>query len=514
MKNILPLLSLIVLLISMNACHKPSQDLISPNQSFPPTLIPTLAPPIPWTEITTDSSEGNGVVCITKLVKWGPQYFPEIISLNPHDEIVFPGAVFNYESFQKGTYQPIIGDRKPIIFSASLPGSGVDLVKTIEEPALSNFREALRDMLNPYTGVTPSKLSFTRKEILSEKHFALKIGGNLRSATFDIAAHFNFENSEVKSRLLIEFTQEYYSIDLDIPPPGLENWFDTSLDNEDQLGEFSPVYVSSVRYGRKVFVLVESKTMTYNQLAGLDVNLNGVINGGSLVADQTMNKLLDDRSIKVAVMGGAADSGIKLIESIEQFNEFLHDGANFSSQSPGVPLSYTLRFVANNDIAKLQLYDEFQITECFPNTAEIEVPDLTFLYPKHINGDGEFNSNGPNVEVKVWLKPNNSNKELWLYTTFSLKEIGGDSTEGLGGWEKLVYVAPGNRKIHSVVTDNYSEWIFEDTDDALNTLNLSEEDIVRKIEVMGDTAGDDLGGTDANHSFLSVYFNPINIKLY
>lgn len=518
MKKILSLLGLFTLILCLNACKKDKETDPEPTNPTEPTTfnnppIPPATPPTSWVESIIDSTEGGGMICKTKLVKWGPQY-QEVISLNPQEDVLYPGAIFNYESFQRGTYQPIIGDRKPVTFSTSLNGSAIPQRRTIQEPSLSEFREEMRTLLMDYDGVTPADMSFTSMEILSERHFDLAVGGNLQSTNFDIGAKFNFNNSAIKSRLLVQFTQKYYSVDLDTPEPGLESWFEAELSNQDQLGSFSPVYVSSVKYGRKVFILIESKTLSMEQLSGVEANFNGILLGGSVSADQTMSKLLEEKSIQVVVMGGAADVAVDLITDIHELNNYLKAGANFSIQSPGIPLSYTLRFITNNDIAKLQLYDEFTLSECFPNTAEFEIPDLTFLCPEHIAGDAEFAANGPNIEAKVWLSKENDNKELWVNVTYNLKETTGDFSEGAGAWRYQVFKAQGNRKIHSVLTANLSEYIDEDESDAMHTQHFDETELVRKMEIMGDTAGDDLGACDANHAFISVYFNPVKLKLY
>ena len=65
-----------------------------------------------------------------------------------------------------------------------------------------------------------------------------------------------------------------------------------------------------------------------------------------------------------------------------------------------------------------------------------------------------------------------------------------------------------------MLTANLTEYIDEDESDAMHTEHFDETALARKMEIMGDTAGDDLGACDANHAFISVYFNPVKLKLY
>lgn len=524
MKNFLCLLCLLFVQITFNACHKddpiPTDPVVTPTPVipvpvtpiFPPILIPPTNPPTSWSSTIVDSSAGNGMICVEKDIVWGPQY-EEILCLNPHGDVIYPGAVFQYESFQDGSYQPIVGDRKPITISASLQGSSSPLNAVIQEPSLSAVRESIETILNPFDGTTVADALWNEREIYSEEHFKLAIGANFGTLKFNIAAGFEFNNTEIRSRYLLEFTQVYYSIDMDTPMPGLENWFEKELDNQDQIGEYSPVYVSSVRYGRKVFLLIESKSLSYDQLANVEASFKIFKGSGGVTVDQTLSKLIEEKSVKAIIMGGSAASAIAVISDFSQLKNYLEEGANFSKQSPGVPLAYTLRFIKNNAIAKLQFLDHFTIRECYPNTAEIEVPDQTFLYPEHIAGDAEFNGNGPKIEAKAWLEVKNNNKEIWLNVSMHSIENGGDLTEGVLQHQYLLYVAPGNRKILSISSDNYSEWLYEDDDDAMDSNELGGDELVRKFEIMGDTAGEDLGAKDTDHSFISVYLNPVKVKL-
>lgn len=502
MKKTICYLTLLVALFCIAGCKKDPITLLLPNPQSP----------TPLTQISADTINENGEVCITRKMKWGPHY-SDVLSLNPQDDVVYPGAVFNYESFQDGSYQPISGDRKPITFSTSLPGGGGPGKTTVDEPSLSSVRDGIREILNPYSGATAAKLFFHGEEIYSKEHFALSVGGNLSSNSFDLSAQFSFDNTAVKSRYLIEFSQEYYSIDLDIPPAGMEHWFEKPSKVEDQLDNISPVYVSSIRYGRKVFILVESESFSYEQLAGLETSFSIFNTDVAINVDQTMEKLVNEKSIKVAVMGGSAEDATKLINNIDELSEFLNRGANYNQNNPGVPLGYTMRFVGDNSIADLRQYGEFTIRECVPNSAEVAIPDQLFLCPDHVGGDNEFNGNDPFIKTKVQVEVSLDKKSVLLKVTFHAKENGGDFTEAYKQWEWKIFTDPLGRNIHSIDSDNFFEHETVDASDLLyedKTMPVTE--LVRKIEIMGDTAGPDLGNCGPDFTFLSLYFNPLKVK--
>lgn len=503
MKNAICSLAFLIALLCYTGCCK--------DPLFPPTPLPGAKASTPLTQIgVADTVIENGVACITREMKWGPHY-SDVLSLNPQDDVVYPGAVFNYESFQDGTYQPIIGDRKPITFSTSLSGGGGPHKKTIEEPSLSAVREGIREILNPYDGATVAIMDFRGKEIYSKEHFALSIGGNLSSSNFDLSAKFDFSNTAIKSRYLIEFTQEYYSIDLDIPPAGMGNWFEKPLDNEEQLGNYSPVFVSSIRYGRKAFILIESETLSREQVAGLETSFGVFKTDVEIDVNSTMQKLVQEKSIKIAIMGGSAVIAAELITDINQLENFLEQGANFSKDSPGVPLAYTLRFIEDNTAADLRLYDEFTLRECLANSAEVAIPARLFLCPDHVGGDNEFNGNGPITQTKAAVELRNNDKEVWLTVTFHAREDGGDLTEAYSAWEWKIFTDPLGRTI-AIESDNFTQYAHtDDSDDLHESAIFANTELIKKIEIMGDTSGSDLGFCGIDNTYLSLYFHPLRV---
>jgi hypothetical protein len=479
--------------------------------------LPKLTAAIPLT-ILSDSLENatGNLSCTTKKAKFGPQY-QEVMSLDPQGTVIYPGAVINYSSFQDGTYIPIVGVRKPVVVSISLSNINGIVSQKIADPSLSGFRDAMQKILqSKVTGATAAKIAWQQTTVYSEKQFRLSVAGNYGSLWADVNAQYNYNNKEVVGRFFLEFTQEYYSVDMDSPRPGLENFFDQA--ECVQAGGLSPVYVSSVKYGRKAFLMIESKTIDNSQTAEIKASFDGFFASGGISTELTMKKLISEKSIKGVIIGGPSYEGIKAVTRVESLKDYLLAGANFNVSSPGVPLSYTLRFVNNNSVAKLATYDEFTIRDCQiipPTSMTFQADPIRELKLNHIKGDPEFGGNGPDVTVTVRLDKRNNDKEVWATVHVTMVENGGDKTMGDRAYEVRLWICPAQKRIVQINTKNDFSFSYIDTDVLGDTFDFPLSEIVAQLQCFGDKEGDDLNLKDIESEghLHRLFFNPIGVQL-
>lgn len=386
------------------SCSKPDstgEPVLDPEDSIS-LILPQLRQSVDWIVEENKIEDSGHLICEVKKVKWGPSY-DNLISMDPQGEVIFPGATIDFESFDEGKYIPIVGNRKPITISISLSNISGKVSASVEDPKLSTVREAIQSILQTKSGSNAAIVSWNRKEIYSEEHFSLAIAANYGNLIGSIQSSFDFQDREYISRLLLQFTQEYYSIDLDLPEPGLNNFFNATPKLQSAL---SPVYVSSVKYGRKVFFTIESKTLGFDQSASIEASFRSFGGSGGLRVDEVMTKLLKEKSIKAVIIGGPSTSAIQTIEDERQLKKYLIEGANYSRENIGVPLSYNLRFLVDNSVASLIRYDEFSLRSCKV------VPTPEICYYLHIAGLGNTpnvcSTGGPEGEIN---SVKNSNKE-------------------------------------------------------------------------------------------------------
>lgn len=200
--------------------------------------------------------------------------------------------------------------------------------------------------------------------------------------------------------------------------------------------------------------------------------------------------------------------------------KYLLEGANFNLSSPGVPLSYTLKFVKDNSVAKLVNYDKFTIRECtiVPPASSTTTIKATIDEVKlnHISGDKEF-SGWAKVTLKVSLYRYNKNRELWARVYIKMKEPGGDGTTGERTLEKKIWTAPSGMQIQQFLTSPTSQ-IYTYTD---NDVNYDEvffpvrNNLISYAKFLGDTDGDDLTLSDIESTghLHRLTFNPIQVRL-
>lgn len=134
------------------------------------------------------------------------------------------------------------------------------------------------------------------------------------------------------------------------------------------------------------------------------------------------------------------------------------------------------------------------------------------LCPNHINGDREFNGNGPDVEANAELRIDDARKiyvDLFLHE----KETKHDWTECQGDWTKLIYTAPNGWEIKSIKTDMISTTSYRDTDHSLDVPVVSGGDLVKRFEIIGDTHGLDVGNCTSGDAYMNVYFNDVRVEI-
>jgi thiol-activated cytolysin len=138
------------------------------------------------------------------------------------------------------------------------------------------------------------------------------------------------------------------------------------------------VYVSSVTYGRIFYLLFESNTSSMD----LEAAVRGSYSGGAVSADATATakwkKTIDEASIRAYGLGGNAASAIAAatgwdiatgstaVSQHDAIKKFLTEGATFDKDNPGVPISYTIRYLEDGSQVRLALTTEYTAKNCVP----------------------------------------------------------------------------------------------------------------------------------------------------
>lgn len=133
------------------------------------------------------------------------------------------------------------------------------------------------------------------------------------------------------------------------------------------------------------------------------------------------------------------------------------------------------------------------------------------LYPRHINGDREFNAHGPDVTLSATLQTSADGTKLEVVIYMYARETMQDWSTAEGTWTFTAYTAPTGWKISDIpVASNPCVVTYTDTS---HDIKYDGCDWVT-FRSVGDTDGLDIGGTGGdNDTNVSVTFSPFSIEI-
>jgi thiol-activated cytolysin len=332
-------------------------------------------------DLVTKSTDGTELRCtqtdysLTKV----PERF---VALNPNADVLWPGSLVQGKSMASGILDPIPVDRAPGAITLTIAsGGGGPFFRELPRPSLSSATQAVNDILSTYGGKTPAKFSYSFSSIHSMEQLGVAVDANVKGTNWSAAAALSFDKSDSKSRMLIQFTQEYYTMAYD-PPKGAAGVFGEGVTDKDlapYVGAGNPpVYVASVTYGRIFYLLFES---TASQTE-LEAAVKGSYSGGAISADASVSarwkQTVDQSTVRAYGLGGNAQSAIAAatgwdvsagtgaVSQHDAIKKFLTEGATFDKDNPGVPISYTIRYLADGSQVRLALTTEYTAKNCVP----------------------------------------------------------------------------------------------------------------------------------------------------
>jgi hypothetical protein len=144
------------------------------------------------------------------------------------------------------------------------------------------------------------------------------------------------------------------------------------------------------------------------------------------------------------------------------------------------------------------------------DTPPLAIGPVSLVADSHTGGDGEFNGNGPHVQIAFQMFPLGT--DLRYLMTIIATETGGDGTQfrGFGGGTlSLNPPLPAGFTIVSVNGATASAADYTDQDSKDDHVSPNNGGPVREFVVVGDTSGDDFGKTGIK----SVSFNTVGLHI-
>ena len=309
---------------------------------------------------TSTKQQGNEFVVVEK-VKKNLSNGSADVAINGNGDI-FLGALFKAnQGLLENKPQQISLDRSKGRISVDLPGMVGGDSYVDANPTASGMQEGVNTLLNRWhekyaaKNPAPARMQYESTSAYSMNQLKAKFGSDFEKVGVNLKIDFEAVNKGEKQVEVVDFKQIYYTANFDAPKnpsdvfaPGV---------TVDQLkargidGKTPPVYVSSVSYGRQMYVKFE----TTSKSTELKAAINAVIKGVPIKPDSEWARVLKNTTVTVSIVGGNADGAARVVTgTVEDLKKLIQEGATFSTQNPAVPISYKTAFLKDNQVATIQ----------------------------------------------------------------------------------------------------------------------------------------------------------------
>ena len=309
---------------------------------------------------TSTKQQGNEFVVVEKVKKNLSSGHADV-AINGNGDI-FLGALFKAnQDLLENKPQQISLDRSKGIISVDLPGMVGGDSYVDATPTVSGMQEGVNTLLNrwheKYAGKNPApaRMQYESTSAYSMNQLKAKFGSDFEKVGVNLKIDFEAVNKGEKQIEVVDFKQVYYTANFDAPKNPSDVFASgVTVDQLKARGideNTPPVYVSSVSYGRQMYVKFE----TTSKSTELKAAINAVIKGVPIKAESEWARVLKNTTVTVSIVGGNADGAARVVTgTVEDLKKLIQEGATFSTQNPAVPISYKTAFLKDNQVATIQ----------------------------------------------------------------------------------------------------------------------------------------------------------------
>ena len=309
---------------------------------------------------TSTKQQGSEFVVVEKVKKNLSSGHADV-AINGNGDI-YLGALFKAnQDLLENKPQQISLDRSKGRISVDLPGMVGGDSYVDANPTASGMQEGVNTLLNRWhekyaaKNPAPARMQYESTSAYSMNQLKAKFGSDFEKVGVNLKIDFEAVNKGEKQVEVVDFKQIYYTANFDAPKnpsdvfaPGV------TVDQLKARGiddKTPPVYVSSVSYGRQMYVKFE----TTSKSTELKAAINAVIKGVPIKAESEWARVLKNTTVTVSIVGGNADGAARVVTgTVEDLKKLIQEGATFSTQNPAVPISYKTAFLKDNQVATIQ----------------------------------------------------------------------------------------------------------------------------------------------------------------
>ena len=320
----------------------------------------------------------------------------EYAILDPWPSVMWPGCLIQGNSIRGNSVPnaiPFIEKRKPgrIMLQVVSGESREDKSKPenfyteVQKMQETDVLDAQNELLRRHMqSGTPASVSYTMEIVHNIKELAIHTGLDVKKVFAKIQAFAGSELRSNKSYVLVKLYQRFFTMSYQDPDMGFLGAFTPDIqahELEPFTGPGNPIcFVSSVSYGRVYYLLYESDREEEALYAGLHSYFAGfAVNG-----DFTENEIVGSSRVKMLQRGGDAEAGLKaaLSGNPKDIADFILQGARFSTQNVGAPISFTIKHLYDNSLVRMHntLEYSYNKTEYLPeekhNNFAIRLKDI------------------------------------------------------------------------------------------------------------------------------------------
>ena len=326
--------------------------------------------------------------CVTKRYS-ASQNPDDFVMFNPLASVLWPGNLVQGESLASGipTSIPVTKRQSGNISLAIVTSgsSGATMYRTVDKMQYSYVNQAMNDILSGFSGQGAARYNFEMDIVKSSDHLEFLLNASFAGWGASVRAGFGTNSTDNKTRIMVKLHQSYFTMVYD-DPAGLDGVFTPDItvnDLRNYTGNGNPIcYISSVTYGRMYYLLFESSASEYELTQALNAAYKGF--GVTVGVDEELKikNTLEKTTARVFQMGGGGAGGITagMAVNLESIRDFLEKGINFNAENTGAPISYTVKYLKNAQIVRMNNAMEYELPDCVPETTPNvcdELPQLT-----------------------------------------------------------------------------------------------------------------------------------------
>lgn len=332
------------------------------------------------------------------------QELESIVSFSPNISVLWPGAVIQGNSLESGLLVPITLKRAPATITVTnlqFEDSHALYHKQIENPAHPTVETAIHELLSqPVKGVQAARIQFFKREAYSLEQGMLAVSLSARWLTNSVKAQLEQNIKKERSNYIVRFVQPYYDISFQEPAHPTEV-FQPDIKYDDVTSQMAvgnpPVYVSTITYGRMLLFIISASASAEDLRSTIDATFNSGAFSGGLNLTLAQKQIITESEINVLALGGGPGDAVSAIvgDKLTGIIDYLKAGANFSAASPGFPISYVVRYLKDNTVARLSYTTNFR-ADTYPPLPVIRKLNVNF----HTHGDDKDREEA----VEMWFR--------------------------------------------------------------------------------------------------------------